>query len=197
MIITPKNKHHSPTGFTLIEVIIAVAISLLIVLMISSSYFVAQRAYVKADSKAEISQNGRVILDRLARELRQTPDILTALPADNSNPGLTPNEIMFQDGHDASRITYIRYYLSGANLKRQLIAYYFPSAPTDYVPWNSVDPSPPHGAPIMSVLEDKLIGEYVSDIEFWGNEKPVYINLNLHKNKDSVILNTSVYGRNL
>ena len=82
-----KNKIKKESGFTLIEVVIALAISLLIVLMISSSYFVAQHAYVKADSKAEISQNGRVIIDRLARELRQTPDIITALPADNSNPG--------------------------------------------------------------------------------------------------------------
>ncbi len=192
-----KNEIKTKSGFTLIEVVIAVAVSLLVVLMISSSYFVAQRAYVKADSKAEIGQNGRVILDRLARELRQTPEIITTLPADNSNPGLTPNEIMFQDGHDISRITYIRYYLSGANLNRQLLVYYFPSAPTAYVPWNAVDPAPPHGPPQMSILEDRLIGEYVSDIEFWGNEKPVYINLNLHKNKDGVILNTSIYGRNL
>ena len=192
-----KNKIKKESGFTLIEVVIALAISLLIVLMISSSYFVAQHAYVKADSKAEISQNGRVIIDRLARELRQTPDIITALPADNSNPSLTPNAIIFQDGHDTSRIAYVRYYLSGTNLNRQLLAYHFPAEPAVYVYWNATDSRYPGVSPQMSVLEDKLIGEYVSDIEFWGNEKPVYINLNLHKNKDSVILNTSVYGRNL
>lgn len=185
------------SGFTLIEVIMALAISLLVVLMISSSYFVAQRAYVKADSKAEISQNGRVIIDRLARELRQTPNIITTLPADNSNPSLTPNEIMFQDGHDVSRITYIRYYLNGSSLSRQLIHYYFPAEPEIYVYWDAIDTRYPGIAPQMSVTEDRLIGEYVADIEFWGDEKPVYINLNLHKNKDSIILNTSIYGRNL
>lgn len=188
-----KNK----AGFTLIEVIIAVAISLLVVLMISSSYFVAQRAYVKADNKAEISQNGRVIIDRIVRELRQTPDIVTVLPADNSNPDLTPNEIMFQDGHDTSQITYIRYYLSGTDLNRQVIAYYFSSSPEVYVHWHSLNPISPNDPPLMTVLSDRLIGEFVSDIEFWGDKKPTYINLNLKKNKDSIILNTATYGRNL
>ena len=192
-----RDKIKSKSGFTLLEVIIAVAISLLVVLMISSSYFVAQRAYVKADNKAEISQNGRVIIDRLARELRQTPNIITALPADNSDPVLTPNEVMFQDGHDISRIAYVRYYLNGSSLSRQLIYYYFPAEPTIYVYWDAIDTRYPGVSPQMSIAEDRLIGEYVSDIEFWGNEKPVYINLNLHKNKDSVILNTSIYGRNL
>jgi prepilin-type N-terminal cleavage/methylation domain-containing protein len=194
-----RNKIKDKSGFTLAEVIIAVAISSLIVLMISSSYFVAQRAYVKADSKAEISQNGRVILDRLARELRQTPDIVTPLPADNSNPELTPNEIMFQDGHNTSQITYIRYYASGTDIYRQIIAYYYDSDPNTYVRWHGSEPLPPGDPPppLMKILEDRLIGEYVSNLEFWGTKKPTYINLNMHKNKENVILNTAVYGRNL
>lgn len=192
-----KNKIKNKSGFTLAEVIIALAVSSLVVLMISSSYFVAQRTYVKAGSKAEISQNGRVILDRLTRELRQTPDIVTTLPADNSNPDLTPNEIIFQDGHDTSQITYIRYYLSGTNINRQIIAYYFLSNPDAYVLWHASDPSAPDGPPLMKVLEDRLIGEYVSNLEFWGTKKPTYINLNMYNNKENIILNTAAYGRNL
>jgi len=189
----PKNK----SGFTLIEVIIAVAISILVVLLISSTYFVSQRTYVKADNKAEISQNGRVILDRLARELRQTPEIVTTLPADNSYPELIPNEIIFQDGHDLYPITYVRYYLNGTNINRQVIAYYFPEAPGVYVHWHSLNPLPPNNPPLMAILEDWQLGEYVADLQFWGTKKPTYININLHQNKENIILNTSVYGRNL
>jgi len=45
-------------------------------------------------------------------------------------------------------------------------------------------------------LEDRVVGEYVDDIEFWG-DKLININLYLLKNEEMQIINTAIYGRNL
>lgn len=190
------NDKNQQLGFTLVELMIALGVSLLIFVLISQVYLLAQQTYITTDSKAEITQNGRVILDRLIREIRQTPHIITALPANASDPDALPSEIMFQDGHNTTEIKYIRYYLSGTNINRQSIVYYFPSAPTYYVHSYDTDKDPPHNPPIQQILEDKVIGEFADDIEFWGGQL-LNINLYLSKNSQSTIINTAVYGRNL
>ncbi len=183
-------------GFTLIEIIIVITISVIIFGLITSIYVIGQKAYLKTDTRAEIIQNGRVILDRMVREIRQTPDIITQIPIDNSNPSLLPSEIKFQDGHDTNQIRYIRYFLDGTDIKRQEIVYYFPSAPNYYVYSYDTDKDPPHDPPIEQIVEEKIIGEYVDDLEFWGNNL-ININLYLYKNGESSIINTAVYGRNM
>ena len=160
-----------------------------------SVYQVSQQIYNTIDDRAEITQNGRVIIDRMIREIRQAQKLITELPADTSNPDLLPHEIIFQDGHNLSTIKYIRYYLDGSNIKRQVIVYYFPSAPELYVYWDATDYDPPHIPPVSTTTEDKIVGEYVDDIEFWGN-KLINLNIYLSKNNESEIVNTSVYGRN-
>ena len=103
---------------------------------------------------------------------------------------------MFQDGHDINTIQYIRYFMEGTNLKRQLIVFYFPSLPDVYVHSYQTDSVAPHNIPIQQVLEEKIIGEYLDDIEFWG-ERLLNINIYLSKNHQNIIINTAVYGRNL
>jgi len=194
-----QSKKNLPVGLSLIEIVIAVTISLLLLLMINATYNLNQRAYVATDSKAEITQNGRVILDRLVREVRQTPDIATELPLDTSDPSSLPSELMFQNGHNTSQIEYIRYYLDGSDIKRKIIVYFFLQAPENYVHYYDIDSEegePPYGPPQMLVLETKIIGEYASDLEFWG-DRLVNINLYLQKNNQTEIINTAVYGRNL
>ena len=187
-------------GFTLIEVIIALAISSLIFLLLTSIYIIAQNTYKQADAKGEITQNGRVILDRMVREIRQTPDIITQLPSNASDTAALPSEIMFQDGHNMTTTTYIRYFLDQTDnaqlIRRQVIVYYFPSDQNYYVHSYDTDSDPPHNPPISQVLDDRIIGEYADDIEFWGNPL-TNINLYLSRNGQSAIISTAVYGRNL
>ncbi|OPZ23866.1 MAG: hypothetical protein BWZ03_00364 [bacterium ADurb.BinA186] len=45
-------------------------------------------------------------------------------------------------------------------------------------------------------MEEKVIGEYAEDLEFWGN-KLINVNLYLYKDGQSSIINTAVYGRNM
>jgi len=181
-------------GFTIIEILIALTISIILFLIITNVYSISQNAYVQTDIRAEISQNGRVILDRLIRELRQTQDIVTTIPETNVDPDAMPDEIMFQDGHDTTIIKYIRYYLDNSDIRRQIIVYYFDDNPGEYTYWYTTDPV--GNPPSMEILEDKIIGEYVYDLEFWGDDL-ININLYLLKNNKTATINTAVYGRNL
>lgn len=174
------------------EVLVAVSVSVLLFFVLTQSYSLSQRIYNDNDSRAEMAQNGRVIIDRLTRELRQTPYVTTYLP---ETPGATTtHELMFQDGHDISQISYIRYYLDGQELNRQEIRYYFPEEPGNYVRYNDVKQD---GTPAtMELSEPRLVGEFVDDIELWGDDL-VNINLYLSKNGQSTIINSAIYGRNL
>ena len=193
MIMIIARQQPNSSGFTLIEVLISLSVSILIFILLTQVYLLAQNTYIEANDRAEITQNGRVILDRMIREIRQTPDIITTLPLTAVEP--IPSEIMFQDGHDTAQIQYIRYFLNGANINRQVIVYYFPSEPTYYVHSYDTDKDPPHNPPIRQIIEDKVVGQYASDIEFYGGQL-LNINLYLSKNKQSTIISTSVYGRN-
>lgn len=184
------------SGFTVVEIVVSLTIATIIFLLVSSAYVISQQAYNQTDTKAELTQNGRVILDRMTREIRQARRISTNLPTDTSSPDDLPNEIKFLDGHDISFKHYIRYYQSSTELKRQVIVYYFPASTTYYVLETDTDKDPPHDPPISSTTEDKVVGEFVDDIEFWGDGL-VNINLYLSKNNISQIIYTAVFGRNL
>lgn len=188
------NKDKKSNGFSLIEIIIVISLSVILFLIISMVYYISQKTYQKTDTRAEITQNGRVIVDRIIRELRQAQSITTVLPADNSDPNNLPSEIKFIDGHNTSQIYYIRYYLDGSDIKREYSRYYFASEPTNYV--HDYDTDQFGNSPIQEITEDKVVGEHASDIEFWGNSL-VTINLSLIKNSETIIINTSIYGRNL
>lgn len=77
-------------GFSLAETTIVIAIFILIILTTYSAYFLSQRSYQKGEQIAEITQNGRVILERMTREIRQAREIAEV----SEEPG-----IVFQDGH--------------------------------------------------------------------------------------------------
>jgi len=83
-------------GFTFLEMVIVIAIFLLITGVVFSIYFFNSKVYIAGESIAEITQNGRVILERITREIRQAKEIVTDLPEEELDPA---NEILFQDGH--------------------------------------------------------------------------------------------------
>lgn len=188
------NRKKNRGGFTVIELALSITIGAIALLAMTAVYLTNQKAYRLADTKAEIVQNGRVITDRLVRDLRQTETIATALPADNTDHDNLPNEIIFRDGHDVADIRYIRYYQNGTELAKQVIAYYFSIAPNVYVLYNTTDQN--GNPPLNTVLEEKTVGQYVQDIEFWG-ENLISINLELAKDAETEIIYTAVYGRNL
>jgi len=182
-------------GFTLLEILVSLSLFTLAIILVGSMYSLSQRSYNKGAGKGELVQNARVSLDRITRELRQSVNIVTVLPETASDPLNPPAaEIFFQDGHDASQITYLRYYLDSTDLKRSYIAYYFSSEPDTYVTYDSVDQN--GNPPQKLVFEDRIIGEYFNELQFWGSSSLIHLSFALEKNQDSFNINSSVFRRN-
>lgn len=181
-------------GFTLSELLITVLIGLLIVIIVTTAFSLNQKVFKKSNIKAELVQNGRVTLDLMSREIRQANKIVTILPPDDSNPDLVAHELKFEDGHTDFQIQYIRYYLDGDNLKRQIIVYYFfETDPPTYVYWDDIDA---FGPPRQSILEDKLIGENFSNLNFYGQDN-INIELILKKYNERVEIKSVINPRNI
>lgn len=178
-------------GFTLTEVLVIISIVAIVIGAISSAYLLSQRAYQQGEIAAEITQNGRVILERLAREIRQAREIVTELADEQADATST---IMFQDGHDMSSIRYIHYFQDSTDLRRRVIVYYFSGDPETYVPWDAIPPEPQTLE--TTVLQDQVIGECLNNLQFWG---PGIINIFATLEKKSKIINlqTKIYGRNI
>ena len=191
----PKQKPTRQNGFTMLEIIVSLALFVIVIILVSSIYLLSQKSYNKSSDLAELTQNARVCLDRLSRELRQSVNIITALPPTDSDPANPPAEqIFFQDGHEISQITYLRYYLDGTNLMREHKAYYFASEPTVYVAYNTTDQY--DQPPTEVILENRIIGEYFNQLKFWDNNGSTSIAIELNKGSNNFKIKTSVYGRN-
>ena len=134
----------------------------------------------------------------MSREIRQAAEIVTTLPADDSDPNLIAHELQFEDGHTETSIQYTRYYLDNGDLKRQIIIYCFDCPepyddPLDYVYWNDTDP---FGAPDEHILEDKIIGENFSGLDLYGQDN-INIELILEKLGEQVEMKSIINPRNI
>lgn len=205
MVARIKN---SKQGFTLVEVLISMAIFTTAVILIFAIFFTSQRFYQKTELKAEILQNARVVLERISRELRQTQQIVTALPQTADNPTMPPpDEIEFQDGHNPSPYAflgsdyyYIKYFFSTSTgeIHRQYKVYCFDDCQscTFYFKWNdmqTIDGILTHAHDCL--LEDRVVGELGKELKFWG-ANVININLKLQKLNEQIDFQTSVLGRN-
>lgn len=182
-------------GFTLFEVLIAMTVGTVLLGLVLSIYSLSLRSLSASENRSELTQNSRVIIERLTRDIRQTRQIATPLPAaaGEASPA-PPKELELQDGHVIDKIQYIRYYVTGTDLKRQVKEYYFPAEPLVLVTFDAVDD---FGNPAQTrIIEDLLVGQYVSDLEFYGHN-PVTAELYLQKSNNTHTTRTTLYGRNL
>lgn len=179
-------------GFTLSELIITLSITMVILILIVSVYILSQRAFRKSQTRYELIQNARVFTDKITRELRQTGEIVTILTETSIG---APSEIMFQNGHNTATISYIKYYLDSADLKRQELHYYFASDPVTFVKWNADDGF--GVTPTESIDEDILVGEYANSLSFFGAANIINIKANFSKNGENNYIATKISGRNL
>lgn len=197
------------TGFTIIEVTVTISILIIVIMAVLGISFLGQRFYQHGEARAEILQNGRIISERITREIRQADELVTQLP---QIPGLPenppPKEIEFQDGHTPSPFAYlgseyyyIRYYIAADSneVYRQYMVYCFDvcGVCSEYFRWN--DTKMDGGVEVGTSpceLENKIIGEYVQDMNFWG-AGIINVSLTMQKDSEQIDLNTKVLGRNL
>jgi len=190
-------------GFTLTEILIVVVIFLLIGIVVLDIYLLSQKIYQRGENQAELLQNGRIILERITRELRQAKEVVSALPEVADNPDDPPfSEIEFQDGHTTSTdYYYIRYYIPEGTeeIYRQYRVYCFDACEScfDYFSWDDIEIE---GEEIIHThvcnLKEKIIGEYLSDLKIWGGDL-INIILILEKNNEGIQLKTSIFARNI
>lgn len=178
-------------GFTLLEVIVALSLFTIAIIMVTSLYSLSQRSYNQASAKAELSQNARVVMDRISREVRQSREMVTEL---NSVPENSKQEIMFRDGHDVDQIIYIKYYQDGTDIRRSELRYYFEEEEDVNIRYNTTNES--GELPKEEVLRDRLVGEYFETFNFWGTEKSINLSLGLEKDDKEFNARTNVYRRN-
>lgn len=195
-------------GFTLLEILIALAIFFIVLTVIFSSQVLGYQKHKKSENKAELVQNARIIIERIVREIRQAKKIVNELPDDESS---AVDSIIFQDGHDTSNIHYIRYFQEGNEIKRMVVAYYFLTNPNVYVSWDTKDENgnPPGGpddcefdecsnCPLTcKILEEpRTIAEYINFFRIWDSPL-VNISISLEKATENFYIQTKVYARNL
>jgi prepilin-type N-terminal cleavage/methylation domain-containing protein len=185
----------SRRAFTLVELLVAVAVSSILVTVTISTYSLFRRSMTLDQSRAALAQNGRIALDRLSRELRQTPEVVTELPVDvNDNTVTQPGEIEFEDGH-ADDLTYKRYYIANSTLKVDVKEYYFTYDTATRVKWNAIGTS--GESPVSSVISTNDVADNVLSVAFYGSNQ-VQILLTLQdSDSQQTQLRTTILGRNL
>ncbi|MEK9153237.1 MAG: hypothetical protein AAB723_01400 [Patescibacteria group bacterium] len=198
-------------GFTIVEILVATAIFVLAIGLVLNIYILAQKFYQRGETEAELLQNGRIVIERISRDVRQAAEMVTALP---QTPDLLlsppPSAIEFQDGHQPSPYDslgsdyyYIRYYLAtstgSGEMHRQYRVYCFDNCETcsSYYRWN--DTRIQDGETIIAQacnLEDEVVGEYFSDVKFWGSGL-INVSMSLTRFGYLINLKSAVSGRNL
>lgn len=172
------------------ETMATLSIFVIVIILLSSFFILAQQVYKKGSSINELTQNVRVCFDRLSRELRQASYLITDVSA-------TSTEIFFQDGHNTEYISYIKYYLNGNELMRDNIIYYFPPLPADpeeYVYFNSIDEF--GGGTSSSTVSSQVVGEYFENLQFTGDSGLITITADMEKSNTSLTFDTKTYIRN-
>ena len=111
-----KSSHNS-YGFTLVEIMIALAISGIITGAVYSAYIVQQRTYLAQEQVAEMQQNIRAGLDMMARDIRSAgfdPNNLGAgiSVADTDNVVFTREDDLSADGLETIAYSLFDAYMS-------------------------------------------------------------------------------------
>ncbi len=182
-------------GFTLFELLISITIGSVLLGIVLATYSLTIRSLGSSEARSELSQNSRVILDRITRDIRQARSFATVLPPDPNDPlNPPPSEIEVQDGHQTTIFQYVRYAANGTDLRRQIRQYYFPADPGVLVAFDAEDDfgNPPE----VAIVEDEVVGQYVETIAFYGVDL-ITVELTLAKSSVMHQTKTAVAGRNL
>lgn len=193
---TKKNRR----AFTLIELLVGIALSASVLIATYGVYMVSTKGFRQSTASAELTQNARISMERLSREIRQNIEILTPLPSDFT-VGTPPSEIKFQDGHNywpgIGKIQYITYKLEGTDLHRIVSHYAFEAAPDDWVLYSTLGSD---GVSIPDEIfepgSDQIKAQNITEIQFWGT-KTITINLAVSNDIQTYHFETKALGRNI
>lgn len=171
-------------GFTLVEILTVVFLGTIIIIVSYTVYLMSYKSYQKNSVSSELTQNARISLERMSREIRQANEILTNLPENQTG---APSEIKFQDGHVITPIQYIRYYISGTDLHRE-VSHYCLTPCTEWVPWSTQNAD-------EYIDLDQIKAEKISSLQFWG-EGVITLRLAVSDDQSTYTFETKTLTRN-
>ncbi len=194
----------SRKGFTLIEMMTVMFLGVLIVAASWSVYLMTSKIHKRNFESTEITQNARIALERMSRDIRQATEIVTTLPTGSTG---APSFLKFQDGHNfipnpnpsgpvpspspspsTNKIQYIEYYLSGTDLYRKK-SHFTLSDPNVWVSWTT--------AGATEVEDENFIkAQNITKLQFWGNNT-ITIYLEVSNSTSTYSFETQSYPRNI
>jgi len=184
--------HSMKKGFTSTELLIAITIFVIVTGAVYLAFNLSQKAYREGQNSAEITQNGRVIIERISREIRQAKEVIGDFPSAEED---ATSSITFEDGHISDPYHYIHYFKTDSEVKREVLGFYFSGDPTQTLqPWEAI---PPVGQTLATTTLETavVIGEWVEKLDFWGSNV-INIVLTLTKADKTLNLETKVFSRN-
>ena len=162
----------SRPAFTLVELLVAILVSSILIGVTTSTYVLFRKSVALDQGRADISQNARVAMDRMSRDLRQTTAVVTVLPASPVDNSVTqPNEIEIEDGHiepgEPNYLSTRRYYLVNGVLKLDIDAYTLSGAAVRYNVASAT----------KTVLSTQDIAQEVTGLVFYNNAGTMEIDI--------------------
>jgi Tfp pilus assembly protein PilW len=193
-MIATRMQSKSRPAVSLVELLVAVIVSSILVTVTVQIYGAFRQGLVIDQARASITQNARIAMDRITRELRQSPALRTELP---DNPADTtvaqPGEIEFEDGH-ANNLTYKRYFLNGTTLQMQIKEYYFSGSPSVRVHWNQTGTG--GSSPTSAVISTQDVADNVGSVAFYGDTIVQIVITTTDGGNQRYVLTSSVTRRN-
>lgn len=176
-------------GYSIIEVLVAIVIGVLVIEAAYLFFPLGSRIAREGETLNVLAQTARIVLNRIERDIRQTPNLITDLPASQSED---TNSIFLIDGYPEDDDTdphYISYEYQDNKIYRKEIHYTDPNNPTIVVSYDFPD--------AVEVVEtNEAIGEDIEFIKIWEGQNLVKIDIKLKRLQDDIRFLSSVYPRN-
>ena len=155
-------------GFTLIELLVALGVSFFIFFIMCAVLVPGVKACRATTFSLDLTQNARVAVARMVREIRASPQIVTQLPESPDDPAIPVSHTIMFEGARANYTRYVSYYQSGHELRRRIYTYHLPADPNTPVAFDSYDEF--DNPAVATLREDVAIAQYVGNVEIWGIE---------------------------
>lgn len=187
-------------SFTLLEILTVVFLGAIIIMAAYSVYLASYKSYKKNIASSELTQNARIALERMSREIRQAQDIINPLSMPPTADSPTQNIIVFQDGHTIFSIPspdpdcfvqYIEYTISNGNLTRTIIQYKDPAQGNLCVKYD-----PLNLQLTTNRLSSEIKAEKLKTLKFWGSNSLITIFIEVSDEKSTYQFETQTSPRN-
>lgn len=187
-------------AFTLVEILTVVVLGAIIISAAYGVYLASYKSYKYNSESAELTQNARIALERMSREIRQAQEIINpqTMPPTADSP--TQNIIVFQDGHTifstpspdpTCAIQYIEYTISNNNLIRTIIQYKDPLQGNLCVKYNPANPQL-----TVNRLPEEIKAENIKTLKFFGSNTLITIFIEVTDGKINYKFQTQTSPRN-